>query len=286
MMGATTKIAWADATFSPWWGCVEVSAECDHCYARTFSKRMGFDVWGASAGRRFFGDKHWAEPVKWNDRARKAGRRLRVFCASMADIMEQRAGVVNQRELDEQRGRLWDLIRVTPWLDWLLLTKRPQEYRKTVPADILALPQVWPGTTVGVNASAWRLDSLLELEAAGPRWVSYEPALEWVDFRHWMRRGGAWLEWVVVGGESGGKARRFDLQWARQTVATCREYGAAPFVKQMGSNAEVVEGGWDPGVAARSTSSLRVSCTFKDRNGADPSEWPVDLRVQEHPRPA
>ena len=61
-MGDTTAISWADATFNPWWGCVEVSPACDHCYARDFAARTWPGLWGAEAPRRFFGDKHWNEP--------------------------------------------------------------------------------------------------------------------------------------------------------------------------------------------------------------------------------
>lgn len=78
-MGASTAIAWTGHTFNPWWGCEKVSPGCDNCYAEAFAKRTGHQVWGKTAGRRFFGDKHWAEPRKWSGR---------VFCASMADVFE------------------------------------------------------------------------------------------------------------------------------------------------------------------------------------------------------
>jgi len=84
-------------------------------------------VWGPNANRRFFGDQHWAEPVKWHSEALAVGQRRRVFCASMADVFEDR------RELDEWREKLWGLIDATPQLDWLLLTKRPEMVRRLVP---------------------------------------------------------------------------------------------------------------------------------------------------------
>ena len=70
-----SKIEWTDHTFNCWWGCVKVSAGCTHCYAETFAKRTGHNIWGANTDRRFFGDKHWAEPRKWNEAAMKEGRR-------------------------------------------------------------------------------------------------------------------------------------------------------------------------------------------------------------------
>lgn len=65
-MGKDSRIEWTHHTFNPWWGCVKVSPACDHCYAESWAKRVGSDVWGAEAPRRFFSDTHWKEPLKWN----------------------------------------------------------------------------------------------------------------------------------------------------------------------------------------------------------------------------
>lgn len=85
-----SKISWTDHTFNPWWGCEKVSPACDSCYAESFARRVGKDVWGKDAPRRFFGGKHWNEPVKWNLAASGAMRPALVFCASMADVFEDR----------------------------------------------------------------------------------------------------------------------------------------------------------------------------------------------------
>ncbi len=118
-MAKNSQIEWTHHTFNPWWGCTKVSSACDNCYAELWAKRMGHQLWGTAAPRRFFGDKHWQEPLMWNEEAGLASRRERVFCASMADVFER-------SDLDAQRARLWQLIQSTPNLDWLLLTKRPQ----------------------------------------------------------------------------------------------------------------------------------------------------------------
>lgn len=128
-MGKDTGITWTDSTFNPWWGCEKVSPGCTNCYAATFDKRVGGDHWGAKAGRRFFGDKHWREPEKWNRDAAKSGERHRVFCASMADVFEDRDDLV------QPRIRLFHLISETPNLDWLLLTKRPENIRRFYGGD-------------------------------------------------------------------------------------------------------------------------------------------------------
>ena len=119
-MGKNSKIEWTHHTFNPWWGCTRVSAACVHCYAETWSKRLGKKLWGPKAPRRFLSDAYWMEPIKWNREAKQQGHRARVFCASMADVFEARS------DLNASRERLWKLIEETPQLDWLLLTKRPE----------------------------------------------------------------------------------------------------------------------------------------------------------------
>src|SRR5262245_52074261 len=171
-MGKDSGIEWTHHTFNPWWGCMKVSPGCEHCYAETFSIRVGKKVWGPKADRRFFGDAHWAEPLKWNAVAARAGERHRVFCASMADVFEDR------RELDGHRARLWRLIAATPHLDWLLLTKRPENLARMLPwyshwENRVAFepdepwPNVWLGTTVEDQQRAdERIPHLLRSPAA------------------------------------------------------------------------------------------------------------------------
>jgi protein gp37 len=141
-MGKNSHIEWTHHTFNPWWGCAKVSPACQHCYAEAWAKRVGARVWGAKAPRRFFGNDHWNEPLKWNSEAKKNRIRYRVFCASMADVFEDRI------DLDLWRARLWDLIDATPYLDWLLLTKRPESVEKLSRWGAVWPANVWLGTTV------------------------------------------------------------------------------------------------------------------------------------------
>jgi protein gp37 len=188
-----TKIEWCDETFNPWWGCERVSPGCAHCYAATFSRRLGMDhLWprrpsvqnGQEHGFRFFGDEHWAEPLKWaRTLPAKLGRRPRVFCASMADVFEERD------ELLEPRRRLFDLIAETPELDWLILTKRPEFARDLFAAwdradtefngaefKMWPLLNVWLGVSIETARQTYRADVLREIPAA-VRFISAEPLL-------------------------------------------------------------------------------------------------------------
>jgi protein gp37 len=180
-MGKNSSIEWTDHTFNPWWGCTKVSPGCENCYAEAWAKRVGAKVWGARQDRHFFTQKHWDEPLKWNADAESKKRRKRVFCASMADVFELRSS------LDSWRAQLWDLIDETPWLDWLLLTKLPQNIQKKVPWKREWPSNVWIGTTIEDQKRAdERLPVLLQLPAKC-RFLSCEPLLGKVDLNRWTR---------------------------------------------------------------------------------------------------
>jgi protein gp37 len=286
-MGEGTKIEWTDHTFNPWWGCQRVSPGCEHCYAEAFAKRTGSAVWGPTAPRRFFGDKHWAEPLKWNAAAAKEGVRRRVFCASMADAFEDRP------ELVEPRSRLWALTTETSHLDWLPLTKRPENILDMVPERWRSgfPPNIWMGTTVEDVKRKERIDHLRRVPAA-VRFLSIEPQIE--DLGAIDLTG---IHWVIVGGESGGGARPFDLAWARSLVEQCRAAGVAVFVKQFGDrpvDGEHVTGVYAPedkrSIAAAASLGVPDAppnlVMLRTRKGGDMAEWPEELRVRQWPASA
>jgi protein gp37 len=227
VLSGGTKIEWAHFTFNPWWGCARVSPACQHCYAEALAKRYGHGVWGKTAGRRFFGDDHWAEPLKWNRKAERAGVRYRVFCASMADVFEDRL------DLESDRWRLWQLIEATPHLDWMLLTKRPENITWMVPVTwAVDWPaNCWAGATA--ENQEWarlRLPHLLKVPA-GVRFVSYEPALGPLDLSPIEVLG---LHLLIAGGESGHGARPAHPDWFRQARYLCQTAGLAFHFKQWG----------------------------------------------------
>lgn len=225
-MSKNSKIEWTHHTFNPWWGCVKVSPACKNCYAETWAKRVGSDVWGAGAPRRFFSDAHWKQPLKWNDEAIRDRARRRVFCASMADVFEDR------RDLDLWRMRLWELIERTPSLDWLLLTKRPECVSRLAPWGDHWPKNVWLGTTAEDQASADERVPALVGHKAGVMFVSCEPLLGPLDLRKWLDPSG--LNWVIAGGESGTKARPMNPAWPRSLRDQCISAGVAFHFKQWG----------------------------------------------------
>jgi protein gp37 len=233
-MAEITKIEWTDSTFNPWTGCQNVSPGCEHCYAESWANRSGIVEWGPHGVRRRTSAATWANPRKWQANAatfqRTHGRRQRVFCASLADVFDNQAP-------PGARGDLWNLIRQCPDLDWLLLTKRPQNIAKMLPADWGArfgYPNVWLGTTTE-DEKHYRLRfPVLAAIPAVLRFISYEPAVGPLGP---LNLCGPLPDWIICGGESGPKARVMQHQWAATLRDECEELLIPFFFKQWGTYA-------------------------------------------------
>ena len=232
-MGANSSIEWTHHTFNPWWGCLKVSEACKNCYAEAWAKRVGSEVWGKSAPRRFFGEKHWSEPFRWNKNAASEGTRMRVFCASMADVFEDRS------DLCEPRRHLWHVINSTPHLDWLLLTKRPENVASMVLWTEDWPENVWLGTTAETQANADKRIPYILDTGARVKFISAEPLLGPLDIRRYLDRG---LGWVITGGESGPRSRPSSPSWFTGLQRQC--FGSdVPFhFKQWGDWKPIVDG--------------------------------------------
>lgn len=213
-MGKVTKIEWCHHTFNPWRGCSKVSPGCQACYADAQARRNPgvLGIWGAQGTRVVASESMWREPIRWNAEAAAAGERRRVFCASMCDVFEDWQGfMVNAAghrlyrdgadwhtegapcpvlTMDDVRLRLFELIAMTPALDWLLLTKRPANILPAldrlrgmglVASDHLPWDNVWLGTSVEDQQRAdERIPELLKVPAR-VRFLSCEPLLGLVD---------------------------------------------------------------------------------------------------------
>ena len=226
-MAEHSAIAWTDHTFNPWWGCTKVSTGCEHCYAETLANRFEPGLWGPSGRRRFFGAKHWAEPLRRERRAAKTGKRERVFVGSMCDVFEERNGVVG-RQLGLERDGLMVLINDTPHLDWLLLTKRPYSALRYL--DFGLPDNLWLGVTAENQAAADDRIPDVALVMASTRFVSCEPLLGPVSLDRLVGWG---IQWVIAGCESGPRARPADIDWFRSLRDQCIEAGVPFFLKQM-----------------------------------------------------
>jgi protein gp37 len=254
-MAENSNIEWTHHTFNPWIGCQKVSPGCDHCYAETWDARglqQRESRWGAHAARTRTSPANWRKPLAWDKAAAASGVRHRVFCASLADVFDNHWSI-----LPEWRADLWRLIAATPHLDWLLLTKRPQNIDKMLPhAWNGGWPNVWLGTTVENQTEADRRTPHLLAIPAAVRFLSVEPMLGPVDLTSLNDKNGtheysclecdvdpvddewrgATINWVICGGESGPGARPMHPDWARALRDQCNAAGVPFFFKQWGEH--------------------------------------------------
>lgn len=243
-MSANTSISWTHHTHNPWSGCAKISAGCTNCYAANLPPAMRrYAVWGPTGTRIRASESYLREPFRWDVKAQREGTRHRVFCASVADVFEDRD------DLNPWREDLWEMIAATPFLDWQLLTKRPHvaaRWAESHPWPVNA----WIGTSVEDQAAAdERIPHLLKIPAR-VRFLSMEPLLGKVDLSDWLdpgyESGGpqGWvgtatgIRWVIAGGESGHKARPMHPDWARSIRDQCVAARVSFHFKQWGEWAE------------------------------------------------
>lgn len=271
-MGKDSGIQWTHHTFNPWRGCTKISAGCANCYAEQLSKRNPkvLGIWGDNGTRVVAGESYWQQPMQWDRAAKAAGERHRVFCASLADVFEDRPDLI------EPRSRLMNVIHMTPNLDWLLLTKRPGNCLSMLAEATTGNPfesydppsNLWLGTSVENQEHIGRARTLLGVPAA-IHFLSLEPLLSEVDLgelvhlyhgagRHMKLWPNGCIDWFIIGCESlsgHSLGRPCDLAWVRKLV---RAMPQKAFVKQI---------------------------PWNGRLSGDPEDgWPADLRVREFPR--
>lgn len=290
-MSENTKIQWAHHTYNPWRGCRKVAPECANCY---ITSTPPFRMTGQKHGpeRVRAGVKALAEPLKWDAAAAKAGERHRVFCLSLGDWLD------DENVPAEWLAELLTMIYATANLDWLLLTKRPQNFikRMNAAAKVTGLrgyeliedwqageppPNVWIGVSAGADQAA-----ALAIPAK-VHFLSAEPMLGTMDTAH-----AAEFDWIIFGGESGPNARACNMDWIDEGLALCRTFKVKAFVKQLGSNVvyaprlgvrRAIDSGWP--LVPYGETVLPRKIVLADRKGGDPAEWPADLRVREFPKP-
>lgn len=221
-MAENSKIEWTDHTFNPWIGCQKVSPGCDHCYAESLAKRYGWVEWGPHGDRKRTSAANWRKPRQWAKAARGAERRPRVFCASLADVFDNQAP-------QEWRDDLFSLIWETPELDWLLLTKRPENIDRMLPLGCWPWSNVWLGTTCEDQTAYDRRWPILRQIPAAVHFISYEPAIGTLR----LHNGPQQPDWLICGGESGPCARMMDPNWAAAIKDDCERAGVFFFMKQM-----------------------------------------------------
>jgi protein gp37 len=229
-----SAISWCDAAFAPWFGCSKVSPACDHCYAESWTRRYRKAEWGARAERVRSAASTWQRPRAWNRKAVRLGQPLHVFCSELSDVFDNKAPA-------EWRADLWQLVRETQSLVWLLLTKRPGNVARMLPPD---WGEGWPNTWIGVTAEDQieadrRIPVLCDLPAAR-RFISAEPLLGPLDLSPWLGP----ITWVIAGSESNNGRpgeRETDIAHVRALRDQCTAAGVAFWLKQLALDGRLVE---------------------------------------------
>lgn len=280
-MSEQTKIEWCDSTFNPWIGCTKVSPACDHCYAeRDMAIRHKRVEWGAGKPRSRTSAANWKLPERWNrerwvqcscgwrgagieggdgcggcgKHATTAPTRRRVFSSSLADWLDNEVPI-------EWLVDFLDLVRTTPNLDWLLLTKRIGNWSRRIKAAIdycdsddpcelrtwlwawingSAPANVWIGATIANQPELERDLEKLYRVPARVRFISAEPMLSPLLFHEALTfadaDGDLLLHWIIAGGESGTRARPSHPDWFRSLRDQCAAAGVAFLFKQWGEH--------------------------------------------------
>lgn len=223
-----TKISWCTHTFNAWHGCAPVSDGCLHCYARVQASRFG-SPWGFGQPRQIASEARWRDVEKWDRMSAFKAISDRVFCGSMCDVFEARPDLVAPRQ------RLFQLIDRTPHLVWMLLTKRIGNAAQLVPWKPGQWPDnVWLGTTVENDTMAKQRIPVLLKAGAGVTFISGEPLLELVDWNPYLRGPGEpTKKLLILGCESGNRARTCNNAWIRFGVEQAQAAGVPVFVKQL-----------------------------------------------------
>jgi protein gp37 len=266
-MGENTKISWCDDTWNPWRGCSKVSPGCKECYAETLVNRFGGDF----SKRVRSGKAVFDAPLRWNKKpcvcefCSKAYsgdflkekhlcgpyHRRRVFSLSLGDWLDPEVPA-------EWLADMLDVVRRCVWLDFLLLTKRPELWYSRMSAvtvidssmtgqmcrdwiDHDPPNNVWLGVSVeDQRRSDERIPELLRIPAE-VRFLSVEPLLEPIDLRLTYGVGitqnantvrGDEISWIICGGESGPKRRNCGVEAIEDVVRQCAAAGVKCFVKQ------------------------------------------------------
>jgi protein gp37 len=230
-MAEVTGISWCDSTFNAVIGCQKVSAGCDNCYAETLmDKRYHKVQWGPHGERKRTSKSNWQQPIKWNKNhaafSAENGRRQRVFSSSLSDVFDN-------QWVPQDRVDLWYLIHATPYLDWLLLTKRPENVSEMLPPtwDLFGpgWPNVWLGATCEDQAAYDRRWPILQKIPARVRFISYEPAIGPLTMHHHRLKP----DWLIAGGETGQGHRWMKPTWFYALKDECEREAVPFFVKQM-----------------------------------------------------
>lgn len=224
-----TAIEWTDSTWNPVAGCSIMSSGCTNCYAMQMAFRleaMGVEKY-AGLTRKSGGRTVWKGVVNEDHNSLSIPRGWKkprkIFVNSMSDLFHPQVSM-------EFIAKVWEVMADTPRHSYQILTKRPDRMAEfTQSADVPILENVWLGTSVENNEVVHRIDELRSVPAK-IKFISFEPLIGSVGDVDLSE-----IDWAIVGGESGPKARPIKEQWIDEIHEACKDYEAAFFFKQWGA---------------------------------------------------
>lgn len=317
-MGESTKISWADHTFSPWIGCSRVHAGCTYCYAEAMAARFAWPLWGPEGARRRTSYAYWQQPAKWNEQAAREGVQRYVF-PSLCDPFEEFNGKVidcrghqlyhsddgtycggdaakrwgmtesmHASTLDDMRADFFQVIDDTPDLTWILLTKRPE--------NVVRMCSGMDGATPISRRNVWLLYSASDQ-------LSYDAGIaQLVSCAQLFPVIGVSLEPLI-----GPVDLKLDKPAQGDDRSLVDRLGWVIVGGESGPHARPCAAGWLRSVIHQcQRPNTQVACFVKQLGsaysvhvpdnpvrlvreelqhpkGGDPAEWPTSFRVQEYP---
>lgn len=216
-MGKKSGVSWTDASHGFWYGCKKVSAGCLHCYAEREMKKFGKEFRSVQRSKQFNSPLNWKEPLK-------------IFVNPWSDFFI--------KEADPWRDEAWKIIKATPQHTYQILTKRIEDAEIRLPDDWgeFGYDNVWLGVTIEDKTVRWRADILSAIPAK-VRWISWEPILDYVDFKPWSK----YIKWIVGGCESGSDKRDYKDEWIEKVIEDCEHTKTPFFLKQIVEDGSVVK---------------------------------------------
>ncbi len=219
-MALKSGIEWTTSTWNPATGCTKVSEACRHCYAERLAKRlqrMGIKKYRNGFRLTIHMDE-LNKPLTWK-------KPMIIFVNSMSDLFHE--------QLPEWFiQKVFAVMNKADWHIFQVLTKRSKRLRELAPK----LPwskNIWVGVTVEMPKYFFRIEDLLTVKQASVRFLSIEPLLApMTGLEKYLETG--LIDWVIVGGESGPKARPMKKDWVIEIRDMCKEYGVPFFFKQWG----------------------------------------------------
>jgi len=218
-----TKIEWTDYTWNPVVGCTKVSAGCRDCFAERLLNRFG-SVWGMTD---FTDVQEKPERLQQPVKATKKLKGKKVFVCDMSDLMHVKV-------TDSFIIQVFEVIRSMPETTFQVLTKRPQRLLGLYKNHGMVIPDnCWIGVSVENQSAADERIKVLNRIPAKIKFLSVEPLIERIEFDYTKHL--RFIQWLIVGGETGKMARPMQEAWVNEIYQACRRYGIAYFFKQWGT---------------------------------------------------